>query len=70
MTYMDDSIDSVVDEAKTETIQTELQEQWKNAGMEARKWVSNSKNFFFQLLFCVIGFGIIQLLYGFRVWMA
>ena len=42
-TNMDDSIDSVEDEAKTETLQTELQELWKNAGMEARKWVSNSK---------------------------
>ena len=42
-TYMDDSIDSVEDEPTAETLQKELQELWKTAGMEARKWVSNSK---------------------------
>ena len=40
---MDDSIDSVEDEPTAETLHKELQELWKNAGMEARKWVSNSK---------------------------
>ena len=45
-TYMDDSIDGVEDEATGETLQTELQEIWKNADMEARKWVSNSKQVF------------------------
>ena len=39
-TYMDDSIE---DGVTAGTLQTELQEIWKNAGMEARKWVSNSK---------------------------
>ena len=42
-TYMDVSIDSVEDEPTAETLQKELQELWKNADMEARKWVSNSK---------------------------
>ena len=43
-TYMDDSIDSVEDEATAKTLQTELQELWAKAGMEARKWISNSKH--------------------------
>ena len=42
-TFMDDSIDSVEDEPTAETLHKELQELWKNAGMETRKWVSNSK---------------------------
>ena len=42
-THMDDSIDSVEDEPTAETLHKELQELWKNAGMEARKWLSNSK---------------------------
>ena len=42
-TYMDDSIDSVEDEPTAETLHKELQELWKKAGMEARKWVSNLK---------------------------
>ena len=41
--YKDHSIDSVEDEPTAETLQKELQELWKNAGMEARKWVSNLK---------------------------
>jgi hypothetical protein len=43
-TYMDDSINSVEDEATAKTLQTELQELWAKAGMEARKWISNSKH--------------------------
>ena len=42
-TYMDDSIDSVEDEPTADSLHKELQELWKNAGIEARKWVSNSK---------------------------
>ena len=37
-TYMDNSIDSLEDEPTAETLQKELQELWKNAGIEARKW--------------------------------
>ena len=43
-TYMDDSLDSV----KNETIAVELYEQlaelWKRAGMQPRKWLSNSSS--------------------------
>ena len=42
-TYMDDGIDSVEDKPTAETLQKEQQELWKNVGMEARIWVSNSK---------------------------
>ena len=42
-TYMDDSIDSVQDETTAESLRKELQELWGKAGMDARKWVSNSK---------------------------
>ena len=42
-TYMDDSIDSAEDVMTAKALQTELQELWAKAGMEARKWVSNSK---------------------------
>lgn len=42
-TYMDDSIDSVEDETTALQLYQELQQLWQIAGMQARKWVSNSK---------------------------
>ena len=42
-TYMDDSIDSVEDEEKGVELYQQLQDLWQIAGMQARKWVSNSK---------------------------
>lgn len=42
-TYMDDSIDSIEDDAKAVKLSRELQDLWQIAGMQARKWVSNSE---------------------------
>ena len=41
-TYMDDSMDSVIDESTACELYRQLSELWKKAGMDARKWMSNS----------------------------
>ena len=42
-TYMDDSMDSVMTEAKGIELYNELNAVWDRAGMHARKWLSNSE---------------------------
>ena len=42
-TYMDDSMDSVPDDAAGIKLYEELSKLWKKAGMRARKWLSNSQ---------------------------
>ena len=42
-TYMDDSMDSVMDEIKGIELYTQLSELWQKAGMHAHKWLSNSQ---------------------------
>ena len=41
-TYMDDSMDSVVDESQGIKLHEELNQLWSKAGMQAHKWLSNS----------------------------
>ena len=41
-TYMDDSMDSVVDESQGIKLYEELNHLWSKAGMQAHKWLSNS----------------------------
>ena len=41
-TYMDDSMDSVVDESQGIKLYEELNQLWSNAGMQAHNWLSNS----------------------------
>ena len=41
-TYMDDSMDSVVDESQGIKLYEELNQLWSKAGMQAHKWLSNS----------------------------
>ena len=41
-TYMDDSMDSTVDEQNAIDLYHQLSQLWKKAGMHARKWLSNS----------------------------
>ena len=41
-TYMDDSMDSVVDERQGIKLYEELNQLWSKAGMQAHKWLSNS----------------------------
>ena len=43
-TYMDDSMDSAVNEAECIKLYRELSALWESAGMHARKWLSNSKD--------------------------
>lgn len=43
-TYMDDSMDSVQDYKTGIAVYHQLSELWKRAGMNARKWLSNSQN--------------------------
>ena len=40
-TYMDDSMDSVVDESQGIKLYEELNQLWSKAGMQAHKWLSN-----------------------------
>ena len=42
-TYKDNSIDSAKNVVTAKTLQIKLKELWAKAGMESRKWVSNSK---------------------------
>ena len=41
-TYMDDSMDSVLNEVEGINLYKELSELWKMAGMHTHKWLSNS----------------------------
>ena len=41
-TYMDDSMDSVLNEIEGINLYKELSELWKKAGMHTHKWLSNS----------------------------
>ena len=41
-TYMDDSMDSVADHQQEIELYKQLSQLWKRAGMQARKWLSNS----------------------------
>ena len=41
-TYMDDSMDSVLDDSQGIELYKQLDELWSRAGMHARKWLSNS----------------------------
>ena len=41
-TYMDDSMDSVLDDSQGIELYKQLDELWSKAGMHARKWLSNS----------------------------
>ena len=41
-TYMDDSMDSVADDQQGIELHKQLSQLWKRAGMQARKWLSNS----------------------------
>ena len=41
-TYMDDSMDSVVNDSQGIKLYQELNELWSKAGMQAHKWLSNS----------------------------
>ena len=41
-TYMDDSMDSVMDETEGVELYKELSELWQKAGMQTHKWLSNS----------------------------
>ena len=45
-TYMDDSMDSVVDESQGIKLYEELNHLWSKAGMQAHKWLSNSTKVF------------------------
>ena len=42
LTYMDDSMDSVLDDSQGIELYKQLDELWSKAGMHARKWFSNS----------------------------
>jgi len=42
-TYMDDSMDSVVNEKEGISLYRQLSELWEKAGMHAHKWLSNSQ---------------------------
>ena len=42
-TYMDDNMDSVLNEIKGINLYKELSELWKTAGMHTHKWLSNSQ---------------------------
>lgn len=42
-TYMDDSMDSVLNEEQGIELYKQLSQLWSKAGMHARKWLSNSK---------------------------
>ena len=41
-TYMDDSMESVLDDIQGIELYKQLNELWSKAGMYARKWLSNS----------------------------
>ena len=41
-TYMDDSMDSVIDETEGVELYKKLSELWQKAGMQTHKWLSNS----------------------------
>lgn len=41
-TYMDDSMDSVLDDSQGIELYKQLDELWSKAGMHARKWLSSS----------------------------
>ena len=41
-TYMDDSMDSTIDEQSAIDLYHQLSQLWEKAGMHARKWLSNS----------------------------
>ena len=41
-TYMDDSMDSVIDETKDVGLYKQLSELWQKADMQTHKWLSNS----------------------------
>ena len=41
-TYMDDSMDSVIEETEGVELYKELSELWQKAGMQTHKWLSNS----------------------------
>ena len=41
-TYMDDSMDSVMDEREGVELYKQLSELWEKAGMQTHKWLSNS----------------------------
>ena len=43
-TYMDNSMDSMVNEDEAMKLVQQLKELWRKAGMHTRKWLSNSKN--------------------------
>ena len=43
-TYMDNSMDSVVNKDEAMKLAHQLKELWRKAGMHPRKWLSNSKN--------------------------
>ncbi|VDH93668.1 Hypothetical predicted protein [Mytilus galloprovincialis] len=42
-TYMDDSMDSVINDEQGIELYNQLSQLWAKAGMYARKWLSNSK---------------------------
>ena len=48
-TYMDDCLDSVKTEQEACELRIQLIEIWKEAGMMARKWISNSKKVAYEL---------------------
>ena len=48
-TYMDDSMDSAVNEEECLQLYRELSTLWESAGMHARKWLSNSKKVLMQI---------------------
>ena len=48
-TYMDDSMDSAVNEVECIELYRELSALWQSAGMHARKWLSNSKEVLMQI---------------------
>ena len=41
-TYMDDSMDSVLDDSQGIELYKQLDELWNKVGMQAHKWLSNS----------------------------
>ncbi len=41
-TYMDDSMESTIDENTAIELYKQLSQMWSKAGMHARKWMSNS----------------------------
>ena len=43
-TYMDNSMDSMVNKDEAMKLVHQLKELWRKAGMHPRKWLSNSKN--------------------------